>query len=78
MKFQTVSEECLRIVEEAVACGCCAIEGEATVKIVQWIQELYGDAAADWLRKHDDIVNDLYLFWLFDHDVKVVEQADGG
>jgi hypothetical protein len=69
--MQPVPEELLFLVERAVACGCCAIDGQACVKIVQWVQSLYYDKAADWIEKHEDVVNDLYLFYLFDHDIKI-------
>jgi hypothetical protein len=63
-------------VRDSVACGCCEVNEEACRKIVQWVEELYSDGAATWIREHRDVVNDLYLFWLFDHVSHRVQQTD--
>lgn len=62
----------LRLVEETVACGCCTINGEATVKIVQWLIDLHEDEdqAEHVINTQEDVINDLYLFYNFDHEYR--------
>lgn len=69
-------------IRTAVDCSCCTLNEEAVSRVAAYIESLAStaqgtvDVSSEWVARSDDLLNDLYLFTIFDRDLELSPATD--